>query len=112
MQKWTKEEIDTLKTNHHLGPDNLCALFNTRTRMSVLSKAKRLGLSYRTRYSWNDQEDDKLRKLWPNATSEELRIAFPNIKHHALQEYARKKGIKRLVQYRKGTLAPLLEEKK
>ncbi len=63
------------------------------------------------KFKWNEENNKKLIEIYPTSTIQELKDAFPGLKIHALNEYARRKGLKRLVcSQRKGTLRPLLEE--
>lgn len=61
--------------------------------------------------AWTDQEISLLRTLYPTGSTRELQEAFPTRNIHALSEYARKRGIKCLVERnRLGSLSPLLAE--
>lgn len=61
-------------------------------------------------FKWTLEKTLKLREMYGQATWEELKQEFP-ISRHALQEYARKRGLKRLVSgQRKGDLTPLLND--
>lgn len=61
-------------------------------------------------FKWTPEKTEQLRQLYPTASWDILEKEFP-IKRHALHEYARKRGIKRLVcSQRKGDLTPLLED--
>lgn len=111
MKKWTQDEIQLLTENRAKTPDDVYSLFEGRSLSSVRIKMRRMGY-YKPKgpFKWTKQDRDLLAKLWPTATKEELRLAFPGVQHHALSEMARKAGIKRLVQFRKGSLEKLLEE--
>lgn len=64
---------------------------------------------------WTEAEIELLREKFPITSNKELELFF-NRKHHAIEEIARKRGIKRLpetvIKYRtrKGTLKRLLDE--
>jgi hypothetical protein len=60
---------------------------------------------------WTQEEILLLKKLYPAGAIDELKQAFPTRNIHAITEYARRRGIKCLVERnRLGTLQPLLEE--
>lgn len=63
-KRWTQEEIDILNKNINLPIDELCKFFPDRTKLSVIDKCKRDGLTFVSTYNyWTKEEVEKLKSL-------------------------------------------------
>lgn len=110
IKRWNKNEISVLEKNHTKSIEELCLLLPDKPRDAILTKRSRIGLSSIKIYKWDKNDKILLKKHYANSDKKTIEDLFPNVKWNAIKEIARKIGIKRLTEYRKGDLSPLLKE--
>jgi hypothetical protein len=105
---WTEKELATCG---EFFPDFKAIKRRLRRRslVAVQQKCRDLGLSQQ-RNAWTGADIAKLRKLYPSATHDELRTAFPNHPLSSIKTAANKRGIFRVKKPYVPTGHPLLDE--
>jgi hypothetical protein len=88
---WSKKEEATVRA---LYPDYdaLVIALKNRTRISIRTRAKLLGISKR-QYPWTAAEICRLRRLYPKKTGTELQILFAGVRAAQLRQMANLRGI-------------------
>jgi len=110
LNVWDKKEIKILKENYNKSIDELCILLPKKERKAILIKRRRFGLSPIKMYKWDSNDKKLLKKHWSYSKKELIQKLFPSIKWNSIKEMARRLGLKRIIEYRKGDLSPLLKE--
>ncbi len=72
----------------------MCQILDTRSRKAVQARCGRLGL-IPPRQAWQWSAKQQLRKLYPEATREEICDAFPGVEWQKIQSAARYYGYRR-----------------
>lgn len=90
---WSEDEIAIV---HRLAPDYdaICKLLPHRTRKAIRVQASVFGKANK-RHRWTGAEVALLRKLYPNASREELCERFPDVSWNAICAVARYHGFHR-----------------
>lgn len=92
--KWTAEEDEIIRQHYTSATaDELQQLLPGRTLKSIYAHAIRMGFVQQhgiKRAKWSDEETERLRKIYPNSTKEELLEAFPDRSFTAIRLYYRK----------------------
>lgn len=110
LNVWSKKELIILKENYNKSISELCVLLPQKERKAILLKRRRFGLSPKKMYKWDSNDKNLLKKHWSYSDKELIQKLFPSVKWNSIKEMARRLGLKRLTEYRKGDLSPLLKE--
>jgi len=91
---WTESELVVCR---ELFPDfkAIKARLRRRSLVAIQQKCRELGVSMQ-RNAWTGAEIAKLRRLYPSATHDELRAAFPNHPFNSIKIAANRRGIFRV----------------
>lgn len=95
--KWSDSDKNVLINYYPIGGATKCQklLSTKRSYKCIGKKARELGLTFHN--NWSETEINLLKEFYPTATSDELKIIFPNRKREHLNCKARELGIKCLV---------------
>lgn len=84
---WTDNEINILKQYYPISGLTECIkLLPNRTKSAIKKKAHELQIH--CNFKWTNENNEKLRDLWYNASKQELLDAFPNLSYNAIQYQA------------------------
>lgn len=111
---WIPSEVDFLKNNLTITDDVLSKELK-KSIGNIQFQRQRLGIkrpvgSASGRRKWTHQDKSDFKSMYPTKSMDELLTRFSWSTSHSLHEMARKQKLKREVEYRKGTVSPLLEE--
>jgi hypothetical protein len=91
MPRWTKDEIKKLEEDYQKDKDILQKIFD-RSWVSIRAKINRLDLK---RQDWYKDDEEKLKKIYPQANWEKILKEFPNKTQKAIKEKARRLNVHR-----------------
>jgi len=92
---WLPEEIAVLKKFYKEKSIRELTRILNRSYCAIAAKAKHLGLTKESERFWTLEEEEKLKKLYPYASKEELLEAFPKRSFTAITRKAQVLGMKR-----------------
>lgn len=93
-QRWTKEEVEILTNNYgKVEIEHLMKLLPQRTKNSIVNKATNLNIT-QSHTTWTEDEIDKLKKLFPDNTTQELCDEF-NRSYHSISRKAQELNLKK-----------------
>jgi hypothetical protein len=87
----------------------ICQILYNRSKKAIQTRCQKLGL-VRRRVSWGWPERQKLRKLYPHASKDEICVALPGIEWQKIQSAARYYGYRREKKPYKITGIPALDQ--
>ena len=111
--KWTTEEEIFLKNNYQTQTDEKLSKQLQKTTVDIIFKRQQFNFQRlrggNTHHRWTNKDKSDFFEMYATTSMDSLLQRFPWSSFHGLHEMARRGGLKRKVEYRKGTVQPLLE---